>query len=205
MRHWLRGRAVLWLRRLLRLRLGRGTILWLSRAVLLLLRAVLWLLRLFVAVLWLLVRLVRARLLGLNIARVRLAGADLRLLWLNGKNLRLARAVVRVFRPELRLGGAVVGGDLGLSGTDGLDLGPVVWFAGAIALLAGTDFGLAGTVGRRSRVGAGEAGLGGDGPRCCDHGWAASVDVVELLAVLCRFALMLDLGGHGRDAGTAHG
>jgi hypothetical protein len=47
--------------------------------------------------------------------------------------------------------------------------------------------------------------LGGDGPRGCDHGWAASVDVVELVAVLCSFALMLDLGGHGRDAGTAHG
>jgi hypothetical protein len=47
--------------------------------------------------------------------------------------------------------------------------------------------------------------LRGDRPRGCDHGWAASVDVVELVAVLCRFALMLDLGGHRRDARTAHG
>jgi len=181
--------------------------------------AILRLLRLLVAVLWLfgavlwLLRLLGTglrpllRLLGLNGARVRLGGTDLRLLRLTGENLRLGGTVVG---PDL---GLVLGLVLGLSGTDlgltrayfqlagadRLNLGPVVWFswaiallAGAIALLSGTDLGLAGAVGHcsricsriRSLVGAGEAGLRGDRPRGCDHGWAASVDVVKLLAVL---------------------
>jgi hypothetical protein len=51
----------------------------------------------------------------------------------------------------------------------------------------------------------GVAWLGGDWPGSCNYGWTASVYVVELLPVLGGFALMLDLGGHGRDSGTAHG
>jgi len=66
--------------------------------------------------------------------------------------------------------------------------------------LAGTNFGW--TV---CGIGAREARLGGDGPGSGDHGWPASVHVVELLTVLLRFSLMLDLGGHGRDSGAAHG
>jgi hypothetical protein len=186
LRHGLWGWAVLGLRR--RLRLRRGTVLVLRRMVLRLFGAILRLLRLLVAVLWLfgavlrllrlvgtglrpLLRLVGAWLLGRNGARVRLAGTD----------LGLTRAYFQ------------------LAGPDRLNLGPVVWFswaiallAGAIALFSGTDLGLAGAVGHGSRicsrirslVGAGEAGLRGDRPRGCDHGWAASVDVVELLAVL---------------------
>jgi hypothetical protein len=68
--------------------------------------------------------------------------------------------------------------------------------------LNGADFGLAGTV---SGIWPREAGLGGDGPGSGDHGRTASVDVVELLTVLRSFALMLDLGGHGRSSWTAHG
>jgi hypothetical protein len=193
LRHGLRGWAVLGLRHRLRLRLRGGAVLGLrlrlNWTVLRLLGTELRLLRLLVAELWLL---------RLDRAGVRLDRADLRLLWLS---LRLVGSVVRLCRPELLLGGAVVGvyrlagTDFGLTrsyvrlaGPDRLDLGPVVWFARAIALFAGTDLGLAGAVGHGSRicsgVGAGEAGLRGDGPRGCDHGWAASVDVVELLAVL---------------------
>jgi hypothetical protein len=158
-----------------------------------------------------LLRLALARLLGLD-------GPRVRLLWLNGPNLRLVRPVVRLFRPELGLAGAVVrvhglaGPGFGLTrsyvrlaGADGLNLGPVVWFGGSISLLARTDSGLAGTVGHGSGVGAREAWLRGDWPGGCDHGWAAFVHVVELLTVLLSFALMLDLCGHGRDSGTAHG
>jgi hypothetical protein len=206
LRHWLRGWAVLGLRRRPRLRLRRGTVLGLSRTVL----------RLLVAVLGLL------GLLGLD-------GARLRLLRLSGANLGLIWPVVRLFRPELRLAGAVVG-MYGLAGTDfgltgsyvrltgagWLYLRPVVWFAWAIALLARTDsgltgaaVGLAGPVGHGSRicsrVGAREAWLRRDWPGGCDHGWAASVDVVELLTVLCSFTLMLDLGGHGRNSWATHG
>jgi hypothetical protein len=226
LRHGLRGWAVLGLRRRLRLRLRSGTVLGLRRrlrlrlrggavlglrlrlnwTVLRLLGTELRLLRLLVAELWLL---------RLDRAGVRLARADLRLLWLS---LRLVGSVVRLCRPELLLGGAVVGvyrlagTDFGLTrsyvwlaGAVWLYLRPVVWFAWAVALLAWAGFGLVGAVGHRSRVGAGEARLRGDGPRGCDHGWAASVYVVELLPVLGGFALMLDLGGHGRDSRTTHG
>jgi hypothetical protein len=106
--------------------LRRGTVLGLSRTVL----------RLLVAVLWLL-RLVRAWLLGLNGARVRLAGTDLRLLWLTGKNLRLGGTVVG---PDLGLSLGLSGLDLGLTGSyvllagpGGLDLRLVVWFTWAIS------------------------------------------------------------------------
>jgi hypothetical protein len=194
LRHGLRGWAVLGLRRRLRLRGGAvlGLRLRLNWTVLRLLGTELRLLRLLVAELWLL---------RLDRAGVRLDRADLRLLWLS---LRLVGSVVRLCRPELLLGGAVVGvyrlagTDFGLTrsyvrlaGAVWLYLLPVVWFAWAvallawaIALLAWTGFGLVGAVGHRSRVGAGEAGLRCDGPRGCGHGWAASVDVVELLAVL---------------------
>ena len=187
LRHGLRGWAVLGLRRRLRLRLRSGTVLGLR-------------LRLRLRLNWTVLRLLgtELRLLRLDRAGVRLDRADLRLLWLS---LRLVGSVVRLCRPELLLGGAVVGvyrlagTDFGLTrsyvrlaGAVWLYLRPVVWFARAIALFAGTDLGLAGAVGHGSRIcsgiGAGEAGLRGDGPGGCDHGWAASVDVVELLAVL---------------------
>jgi hypothetical protein len=47
--------------------------------------------------------------------------------------------------------------------------------------------------------------LRGDGARSCDHGRTTLVYVVKLFTILLRFALMLDLSGHGRDSGTAHG
>ena len=61
---------------------------------------------------------------------------------------------------------------------------------------------MAGTV---SGIGASEAWLRGDGAGSGYHGRAAIVHVVELLTVLLRFALVLDLGRHGRNSGTAHG
>jgi hypothetical protein len=158
--------------------------------------------------------------------RLRLDGGSLRLdgpvVRLFRPELRLAGAIVGVY--------GLAGMDFGLTGSyvllagaGWLYLRPVVWFAWTIALLAwaitllsGTDsglsravVGLAGAVGHGSRicsrVGAREAWLRGDWPGGGDHGWAASVDVIELLTVLCGFALVLDLGGHGRGAGTAHG
>ena len=46
--------------------------------------------------------------------------------------------------------------------------------------------------------------MSGDGPGSRDDRRATFVDVVELLAVVCSFALGLDLGGHGRSARAAH-
>ncbi len=68
--------------------------------------------------------------------------------------------------------------------------------------LTGTCVGFCGT---HSRVRTGYAGLGGDGTRGGDHGGTALVDVVELSAVLCGFALDLDLRGHWRSPGSAIG
>lgn len=174
----------------------------------------LWLLRLFGTVLLPLLWLVWARLLGRN--------------RLGGVNLRLVGPAVRLLL-EWLLAGAVVGVEglpgmhFGLTGSyvllswpRRLDLRLVDWCALAVALLPRTVLGLArsglrltGTVGGaswiRSRVGAGVAWLRGDWARGCDHGRTAFVDVVELLAILCSFALMLDLGGHWRDSGAAHG
>jgi hypothetical protein len=44
-----------------------------------------------------------------------------------------------------------------------------------------------------------------DGAGRCDEGGTALVYVVELLAVLCGLALVLNLRGHGRNAGAAIG
>jgi hypothetical protein len=162
------------------------------------------------------------RLWRLNGVNLRLVGLIGPVVGLFGPELGLARAVVGVHG----LTGTDYGltrGYIRLAGAGWLYLRPVVWFTWAIPrfawtipLLAGTGFGLAGTgfglagtswrVSRiRSRVGACEAWLRGDWPGGCDHGWAASVHVVELLAILFSFALMLDLRRHGRDSGTAHG
>jgi hypothetical protein len=190
-------------------------------------RAVLWLLRAEIRS-GLRLRLDRARLLGLNRARVGLDGANLRLVGpvvrLDGANLRLVGAVIGLYGPDLGLVGPVVGlygPDLRLVGPvvrlDGpysrlvgadwlclgpLYLGPVVWFAGSESGLAWARLGLAGTV---SRIWPRKTWLGGDGPGSCDQGWAAPVHVVELLAVLLGFALMLELGRHGRNSRSAHG
>jgi hypothetical protein len=209
-----------------------GTVLWLLRLLmpelwlLGLLGTGLWpLLRLIWV--WLLgLHRARLRLDGARLRLLRLNGANLGLVWpvvrLFRPELRLDGAVVGVY--------GLAGTDFGLTrsyvrltGAGWLYLRPVVWFAWAIALfawaialfswaialLARTGLGLAGAVGHGSRicsrVGAREARLGGDGPGSRDHGWAASVHVVELLTVLLRFVLVLDLGGHGRDSGTAHG
>jgi hypothetical protein len=211
---WLRGWAIL------RLRL---TVLWLLWAELRLLRP--WL-----RLLWLdrpCLRLDRTslRLLWLNGSNLRLVRAivgmyrtDLRLLWLNRADLRLVGAVVRLDWPHLGLVWAVIrlyGPDLRLArsylrltGLNWLDLWPVVWLARTESLLAaGATLGLARTAGSRIRSGvrARDTGLGGDGPGSCDHGWAAAIHVVELLTVLLRFALVLELGRHGRSSEPAHG
>lgn len=136
--------------------------------------------------------------------------------------MRLDRPVLRLYRTGLRLGGPVfrlyraslglAGADLGLTrsyfrlaGAGWLDLRPVVRFGRTGARLARTNFRLAGTGRHRAGVWAGEAGLRGDGPRGCDHGRTALVDVVELLTVLRGFALILNLGCHWRNARPAHG
>jgi hypothetical protein len=212
---------------LLGLRLNR-TVLRLFGTVLLWLRLfmpVLRLLGLFGPVLGPLLELFRALLL-------RLDGLDLRLLRLNGANLvrlvGLVGAIVGVYRLAgtdwgltrcyVRLIGA------GWLWAGLLYLGSAIWFTWAITLLAWaiplltrTVLGLARTVwhgagicagvcaGSCSWVGAGIAGLRGDRAGGCDDRWAASVDVVELLAVLCCFVLVLNLSGHGRNSGAAHG
>jgi hypothetical protein len=210
------------------LRCWGGPVLGLRLAVLRLLRAELRLLRSGLRLDW--TRLLRLdgsrlrllRLNGANLLRwgrpiVGLYGSDL---WLAGALwLAWAGPVVRLNGPDLRLAGS----DLGLAGTDfgltrsylglaragGLYLRPVVWFTRTESRLGWAGFGLSRTnfgLSRAvSRSGAGESRLRGDRPGGCDDGWAASVDVVELLAVLCCFALVLDLSGHGRDSGTAHG
>jgi hypothetical protein len=88
-----------------------------------------------------------------------------------------------------------------LARTGWLYLRPVIWFTRTKSWLdwaglglSGTDLGLAGTVWHGSGVGPRDTGLGGDWPWGCDHGWAASVHVVELLTVLLSFALVLELG-----------
>jgi hypothetical protein len=216
--HWLRGGAVL----RLGLRLNRTALQLLGTVLrLLLLMPELWLLRLLGTILRLLLQLVRALLLGLDGADLRLLrlnGVNLRLVGLIGPvvglfgpELGLTWAVVGVYGlagTDYRL----TRGYIRLAGAGWLYLRPVVWFAWAIplitwavtlftwaiTLLAGTGLGLAGTVRHvsriGSRVGACEAWLRGDWPRGGDHGGAASVDVVELLAVLRSLALMLDLG-----------
>jgi hypothetical protein len=129
-------------------------------------------------------------------------------LWLNGARLRLARAGLRLARPcwlnlwpVLRLAGS--------SGLNG-------WLAGSPGLngwLARPGLGLFRTIRRLTRTVAGlgaevgprDAGLRGD--RSCGdgNGGAALVLIEELLTVRGRFALVLQLGGHGRCTGSAHG
>jgi hypothetical protein len=199
--------------------LRSGAVLGLRLTVLRLLGAELRLLRPWLRLLWLdgaCLRLERTSLglLWLNRANLRLVRAivrlyrtDLRLLWLNWADLRLVEAVVRLDWPHLGLVWAVIrlyGPDLRLArsylrltGLNWLDLWPVVWLARTESLLAaGATLGLARTAGSRIRSGvrARDTGLGGDGPGSCDHGWAAAVHVVELLTVLLRFALVLELG-----------
>jgi hypothetical protein len=141
---------------------------------------------------------------GLHRPDLRLNGSVLRLYW---SGLRLTGADLRLTRPYLRL-----------AGTGWLNLRPIIGLArpclrltGAVDLawsgtgLARTNFGLAGTVRYRSGVGASNAGLRGDRPGSGDHCRTALVDVVELLTVLCGFALVLELGGHGWNAWPAHG
>jgi len=135
--------------------------------------------------------------LRLDGARLRLDRTSLRLLWLNRANLGLVGTDFGLARSYL-----------GLTGLNWLDLRPVVWFAGTKSLLAtGPGLGLTGTAWPRIRSGvrARDTGLCGDGPGSCHHGWAAAVHVVELLPVLLCFALVLELGGHGRSSRPAHG
>jgi hypothetical protein len=219
---WLRSGAVLRLRltilrllwaelrllrpwlRLLRLdraclRLDRTSLrlLWLNGSNLRLVRAIVRLYRTNLRLLWL--NRTNLRLVG---AVVRLDRADLRLFWLNRPHLGLVGTVIRLYGPDLRLAGSY----LRLTGLNWLDLWPVVWLARTESLLAtGATLGLARTPRIRSGVGARDTGLGGDGPRSCDHSRAAAIHVVELLTVLLRFALVLELGRHGRSSGPAHG
>ena len=143
------------------------------------------------------------------------SGSDL---GLAGAHLGLTRSCVRLPRADFRLpragwlldlrpvvgltgSGTVRPADLGLNSR--LESRTTSWLhCWLSARLDGADFGLAGTV---SGIGPGEAGLRGDGPGSCDHGRAALVHVVELLTILRGFALVLDLGRHGRNSWAAHG
>jgi hypothetical protein len=201
------GRLWTGLRRRLRSRPVLGLRLRLNRTVLRLLGAELRLLRSGL-------RLDRTRLLGLDRSRVGLDRANLRLLGLSGKNLRLVGPVVWVDGADLRLAraGPVVrlnGSDLRLAGSNLRLAGPDFWLPRSYFRLAWAGLGLCrtnvGLAGAVSGIGAGEARLCGDGPGCRNDGRLTFVDVVELLTILLRFALMLDLGRHGRDSWTAHG
>ena len=84
-------------------------------------------------------------------------------------------------------------------------------FAGSRVWLAGTIFRLAWTSGLNCWLTRAIDGLhcgasdGCDGTRRGDQSRTALVHVVELLAILCGFALVLILRGHGWDAGAAVG
>jgi hypothetical protein len=145
-----------------------------------------------------------------------LSGSGLELVWLadlSGPVLRLAW-LSRLARPDLRLAwltGAILrlaGSYYCLAGLRGLAgavfglAGPCSGLAGIGSRLAGAGSGLAGTGGE---VGPLNAWLRGDGTRGDGNGRTAFVGVVELLTILRCLALDLQLGGHGRGAGCAHG
>ena len=133
----------------------------------------------------------------------------LRLCW---TNLRLGWTVLRLCRTRLWLSGT----RLRLAGSCWLNLWTVFRLAGATGLngwLAGSGLGLSRAICRLTRtvgglgaeVGPRDAGLGGD-RSCSDrNGGTALVLIEELLLVLRGLALVLELGGHGRGAGSAHG
>jgi hypothetical protein len=82
-----------------------------------------------------------------------------------------------------------------------LYLGTVVRFAGpSVGLTRAVDFART-----AAWVGTTNSGLCGDRPGSRDQSGAAFVHVVELLAILRGFALVLDLGGHRRSARPAEG
>jgi hypothetical protein len=82
--------------------------------------------------------------------------------------------------------------------------GGAVGLAGASYRLAGTVFRNAGAVWLHKRGGDG-AGDCRDGTRGCDQGRTALVHVIELLTILCGFALVLNLRGHGWNTRAAVG
>jgi hypothetical protein len=173
------------------------------------------------------VRLDRAnlRLLGLGGKNLRLVGpvvwvdgADLRLarpgpvVRLNGSGLGFAGSNLRLAGPDFRLPRSyfrLAWANFRLARTDWLYLRPIIGFLGTKSRLAWAGLGLSrtncGLAGAVSGIRAGEARLCGDGPGCRNDSRLTLVDVVELLTILLRFALMLDLGRHGRDSWTAHG
>ena len=119
---------------------------------------------------------------------------------------------LRANRLHLGLTGAY-GLDLGLTGTNRLNLrlagvhGLYLRLAGAIGLelwIAGLVDGARQIDGHGTRHG-GDGAVGCEGPRCGDDRGTSLVLVEELLAVLSGLTLVLDLGGHGRDSGAAHG
>jgi hypothetical protein len=157
---------------------------------------------------WLILRLGSRAGLRLNRTGLRLAGSDL---GLNGSCLGLCWPGLRLAGANLGLNGSC----FRLAGSNGLYLRAVVWFGwpgaglnGASFRLTRTGFGLAGAGSWVRCVyghGARDAGLRGDGAGSRDDCGAALVDAVELLAVVCGFALDLNLCGHGRSAWAAHG
>ena len=100
-----------------------------------------------------------------------LTGAHLRL---DGANLRLAWSYFRL---------------------DGARRLTVVWLTGADFRLAGA-IDLTWAVTRLTGIWTCDAGLRSDGARCGNHSGTAFVDVIELLAVVGGFALVLDLRRH---------
>ena len=166
-------------------------------------------------------RLLRANLrlglywLGLNRANLRLFRSRLlRLnrpgLGLNRTHLRLAWSGAGIYGSRFRLTGT----NLGLPRPSRLYLGTVVRFAGPVLWLsrsrglAGPSVGLTRAVDfarTAAWVGTTNSGLCGDRPGSRDQSGAAFVHVVELLAVLGRRVLILDLCGHRRRSRAAEG
>jgi hypothetical protein len=153
---------------------------------------------------WTVLRLLGTHL-RLSRTRLRLAGSrwlHLRLSsGLTGSGLRLTGAVFRLAGSRwlhLRLIAGLAGSGLRLTGAAGL---------------SGSGLGLSRTIRRLARtvgwliaeVGPRDARLRGD--RSCGdgNGGTALVLVEELLTVRGRLALVLELGGHGRGTGSAHG
>jgi hypothetical protein len=140
----------------------------------------------------------------LGLARLGLYWPDF---WLNRAGLRLAGTGLGLARSYVRL-----------ARPGWLNLRPVIWLARPYLRLtrtvdlarpgtglAGANFGLVGTVWHCSGSGPRKPRLRCDGAGSCDHGRTALVYVIELFTILLRFTLMLELSGHGRDSGTAHG
>jgi hypothetical protein len=143
--------------------------------------------------------------LRLHRSGLRLGRVDFRLAWPRWLYLRLAGAVLRLYRSGLRLGRLYL--RLAWSGWLNLRLNRTcLRLAGPHWLNLRLCLRLARTVpGLDAWVRALDAGLRSD-RTCSDrHSGTALVLVIELLTVLRRLVLILELGRHRRSAGLTQG